>query len=202
MLDLPRQRFATVVIDPPWNSGGYLDGARGGEYRRGEGAARRPAVHREFDFCVMSDREIANLQVADLLLEDAFVFLWTVQNRLPVSFSILAGWGVDYKFTMTWCKPNGPRPVGYPAYNSEFCLVGKRGRAKFVTTKGFFTAYQWDQRRLFGQAAAGAWGRQVRACEKPNSFYELLRAVCPPPRLDMFSRRDIEGFYVWGDEVA
>ena len=203
MLDnLPETRFATIVIDPPWDSGGYLDGARGNYYRRGRGAAERPAVHRDFDFPTMSDAEIAALPIPDLLEPDAFLFLWCVMNRLPCAFRILDGWRLKYMFQMTWVKPNGPRPVGYPAYNSEFCLVAKQGRPKFETTKGFYTANRWDQPRLFGRAAEGAWGRQVRACEKPEPFYDLLRRVTPMPRLDMFARRELHGFAVWGNEVV
>ena len=199
---LPESKFSTVVIDPPWDSGGYLDGARGNYYRRGKGAAERPAVHREFDFPTMTDDQIQAMPVPDLLECDSFVFLWTVMNRLPIAFDILKHWRLKYMFLITWVKPNGPRPVGYPAYNSEFCAVGKKGRPKFLTTKGFYTANRWDQARIFGEAAQGAWGRQVRACEKPELFYELLRVVTPGPRLDMFSRREIEGFTVWGNEVV
>ena len=149
--------------------------------RGGEGAALRPAVHRDFDFPTMTDAEIAAIDVPSVLEQDSFVFLWTVMNRLPISFEILMGWGCKYMFTMTWHKPNGPRPVGYPAYNSEFCIVGKRGVPRFKTTKRFFAANKWDQMRLFGEPAPGAWGRQVRACEKPAAFYDLLVRTTPAP---------------------
>ena len=201
MADLPDSRYAVVVIDPPWDSGGYLDGARGNFYRRKGGAAERPAVHRNHEFPVLTDAEIVGLPVPKLLLPDSFVFLWVVQNRLPIAFDIINFWSLRYKFTMTWCKPNGPRPTGFPAYNSEFCIVATRGRPKFISTKGFFTAAWWDQQRIHGQAAPGAWGRQVRACEKPTAFYQQIASVCPGPRLDMFARRQIDGFEAWGNEV-
>ena len=181
---------------------GFGGGFLGGKKFAGNPDSYIPPTHEEFDFPTMADAEIAAIDVPGVLAEDSFLFLWTVMNRLPIAFSILDGWGAKYMFTMVWHKPNGPRPVGYPAYNSEFCLVGKRGRPKFATTKGFYTANNWDQTRIFGEPARGAWGRQVRACEKPASFYDLLCGVTPAPRLDMFARRQIEGFTAWGNEVG
>lgn len=90
---------------------------------------------------------------------------------------------------MTWIKPNGAKPVGYPKYNAEYIVVGSVGRPAFLDTRVFWTANIWDHRQA------------TVSCSKPEGFYELLRRVSPEPRLDMFARRTIKGFDAWGNEA-
>ena len=175
MPKLPKGKHRVVVLDPPWpiefghdRSNALLQGA-GTPY---------PA---------MSLDEIAALPVGDLLADDAWAFLWTIQQFLPDSFALIEKWGVQHQFTMVWHKPKGPQTAGRPCSNGEFVLVGKRGKPKFTTTKGF--------RMVFD--APVPKGHST----KPEEFYALLRRVTQGPRLDMFSRRDIDGFSAWGKEA-
>ncbi len=154
----------------------------------------------DLPFPTMSVAEIAGLPLHSLLEEDAHVFLWTINRFLPAAFGVLESWGIRYQFLMAWRKPNGPKPAGLPTYNLETILVGRRGRPKFLETKAFRTANCWDAPRN-RSAAAGAWGRQIANCAKPEEFYELVSRVTPAPRLDMFARREIEGFDSWGLEA-
>ena len=186
--DLETNHYRTIVVDPPWNSGGYIGGGRPGGL-----------LHKEFDFPTMSVEQIQAIPIGNIARGDAFVFLWTVNGKLRPAFDVLDAWRVRYVFQMVWHKPAGPRPVGFPGYNGEFVLVGKIGRPKFVTTKGFFTVSRWDPG--CPPDSPGARRRRARACEKPEGFYELLRRVAPCPRVDIFARRRIMGFDAWGDEA-
>ena len=177
-------KFATVVIDPPWDSGGYQKGN----------------LHVDHDYVVMSLEDIKAIPIARVLESDSWLFLWTTSGMLPHAFDVLKAFGVAYMFTMSWAKPNGPKPTGYPTYNCEYILVGKRGKPQFIESVDFWLSNQWEAVRN-SKPSTKAWGRQIIASSKPQGFYDLLCRVTPGPRLDVFGRRTIKGFDSWGDEA-
>ena len=91
-----------------------------------------------------------------------------------------------YRKTFVWDKRAGVQMPGLPRYNAEFALCASRGRPKYLETRAFSTCNRWPRQ-----------GNSV----KPDGFYELLRRVTAAPRIDVFSRRAIEGFARWGDEA-
>lgn len=192
-------KFATVVVDPPW------DIAFGGKdaddnHRRREVAIKNGKPRTKPDrsggysaggytglpYVSMSLDEIQRLPIPVLLTDPALVFLWTTQAMLPFAFGVVDGWGLAYAYTMTWHKPSGPKPLTRPMYNSEFIVVGQRSVPMYLDHKAFVTANYW---------------RDKGHSEKPEGFYDLLRRVTPGPRLDIFGRRKIAGFTSWGNEA-
>ena len=137
-----------------------------------------------FDYPTMSVEEIAKISLPKY--KDCFVFVWTTQKFLLHTFDILKLWGLKYRFTMTWIKNGGFQVYNYPQFNSEFVVLATCGNPEFIDTKDFFTAFYAKRR-----------GHSV----KPQEFYDLIVRVTPAPRIDMFSRRQIKGFDVWGNEV-
>ncbi len=175
--NLPEKRYATVVLDPPWKTGGYCTDPKFNDGR----------VHRDFDFSTLSIDEIAQLPLP--LTADAFAFLWVTERTLFDAPRLFAQWDLKYRFTMVWHKPAWPSPQrpGFPRYNAEFVCVGVRGKPRLLTTKGF--------------SVVNSWPHPGRAVAKPPEFYELIRRVTPGPRLDMFARRAFPGFDAWGNEA-
>lgn len=138
-----------------------------------------------FDYPTMSIETISTIDIP--AADDAFVFLWTTQKFLPSAFQILQAWELKYRFTMVWHKNGGIQPYNCAQFNCEFVLVSSKGNPIFADLKAFKTAFKAP--------------RQEHSV-KPDEFYDLVRRVTLEPRLDMFSRREIEDFDVWGNEVC
>ncbi len=169
----PAGKFSTIVIDPPW------------EVEKIE-RYERPNQAR-LDYATMTEDELTDFgeTVDGVAHDDCHLFMWTTHKHFPLALRLLDAWEWKYVLAFVWHKPGGFQPVGLPQYNCEFCLYARRGAPEFRDTKELPVCFN---------APRGAHS------EKPEKFYEMLRRVTAGPRLDMFSRRQIDGFDGWGNE--
>lgn len=167
------KRYATLVIDPPWPM---------------KKMPRRVRPNQtDFPYPVMTIEQIKNYEfITKRFGDNCHVYLWATQKYLPVASELLKAWGIRYPFTMVWHKNGGFQPVGLPQYNCEFILFGRIGNLKFITTKAFPCCF---------------FGKRREHSRKPEEFYEIVRRVSPPPRIDIFTREKHKGFDPAGNEV-
>jgi N6-adenosine-specific RNA methylase IME4 len=179
---LPRtgNGWSCVYADPPWRFAN----------RTGKVAPE----HRRLDrYDTMTAAEIAALPVADVVADNAHLYLWVPNALLPEGLAVMQGWGFRYVSNVVWAKrrkdggPDG-RGVGFYFRNvTELILFGVRGSMRTL-----------DPAR-----------RQVNMIEtvkrehsrKPDEAYELIEACSPGPYLEMFARYPREGWTVWGAEA-
>lgn len=138
----------------------------------------------EFDYPTMDEDELAAMQLP--ASENCHLWIWTTHRFLPMALRLLDPWQFRYVCTFVWHKPGGFQPIGLPQYNCEFAIYARRGSPVFADTKDFDVCF------------TGARGRHS---EKPGEFYDVVRRVTAGRRIDMFSRRNIEGFDAWGNEA-
>jgi N6-adenosine-specific RNA methylase IME4 len=103
-------KFSTLLIDPPWESGG------------GWGCS----------YATMSQEELLELPVPSWLHDDAHVYLCALDSEIQNGFALLRRWNVDFKQMLAWNKTNvnGTPRSGNGYYfrnNAEWILFGVCG---------------------------------------------------------------------------
>ena len=173
---MPKMRFETIVIDPPWQVGSLAHTGRKGHHIK----------PMKDNYEMMSLEEIKELPISDISTDNAYLFLWTTHTYLPHAFDILSHWGFKYHLTITWDKGRSIVHFGFHR-KSEFVLFGYNGKL-LIDPKGKSIAtvlYEYNK------------GHSI----KPDIFYQEIERKFPAPRLDIFARRKRQGWASWGNEV-
>jgi len=127
---------------------------------------------------------IAGLPVSQLAAENAHLHLWTTNAFLFDARRVMEAWGFEYKSCFVWVKPQ--MGIGnYWRVSHEFMLLGVRGSTPF------------------GDRGLMSWARMDRTkhSAKPESVRRMIEAASPGPRLELFGRRKMVGWTVWGDQI-
>lgn len=165
-----RAKFATIVIDPPWDWGDEGDQDQLGRSRP--------------DYATMSKKQMLELPLPDLADKDCHLYLWITNRSLPKGFELMEKWGFRYITAITWAKPS----FGMGNYfrgQTEHILFG---------VKGSQALKRKDVGTLFN-APRGKGGHS----SKPTEFNELVESCSPGPYLEMFSRSERDGWKAWGE---
>lgn len=179
-------RYRTIVADPPWPYEGF---ASSPTPRKGERQCVRVG---RLPYEAMTPDELAALPVRERADPcGARLFLWTTNRYLPQSFGVLAAWGFRYRQTLVWRKTGNPSPFGgsVAPNHAEYLLVA---------TLGSPAALARLRSSIIDAPAAAAPGSHSA---KPEAFLDLVEQVSPPPRLELFARRQRLGWDTWGNEA-
>lgn len=192
--DLPaghcRQRYRTILADPPWKESG------GGKCKRG--------ADRHYD--LMSTKEICALRPAVQDLADpagCHLWLWVTGNFLEDGFTVLGAWGFRYVNFRPWIKGEEAdsgeielQNAGMGQYmrcDSEILLFAVRGPT--LPYK-----HHPDGKRAQCRQSLIA-PRSPKHSEKPEQLYRDIELVSHGPYLEMFCRSARPGWHSWGNEV-
>ena len=163
--------FQTIVIDPAWD---YSEEGDNDQFGRG-----RP------DYCLMSIEEVEALPVMKIADKNCHLYIWVTNRSLPKAFHLMDAWGFRYITCLTWVKPS----IGMGNYfrgQTEHILFGVKGSQPLK------------------RHDVGTWfeaPRGTRHSEKPEEFYRLVESCSYAPYIDIFGRKQREGWSVWGEDA-
>ena len=176
-LTAPRS-YRTIVADPPW------------EVTRPTGWGTKDKNHQPLTYPTMTVGEIAELPVARLAADTAFLFLWTVNKYVEDAYDVARAWGFRPVTLLTWTKkPVGMGPGGHFASTTEHIVYARRGSS----------TPEFGRKRIHPSTWFD-WPKEAHSV-KPEQFQDLIESEFPAPRLELFARRHRPGWDVWGNEV-
>lgn len=167
--------YSCIVIDPPW------------DVKKIE-RDKHPDQGKFLEYPTMSVEKIGDEQwvpVRTHAADNCHLYLWVTQKYLPAGLWLAEQWGFKYQCLMTWRKNFGFTPFSW-MYDTEHVIFASKGNLPLMQ-KGLRLSFE-----------APVQGHSI----KPDVFYERVLAASPGPRIDMFARRQREGFDVWGNEVS
>ena len=173
-------KYKLIYADPPWH---YRDSANDGS---------RGAEHK---YPVMKVQDICRLPVWDLAdPESCLLAMWWVPTQPVEALKVIEAWGFRL-MTMkgfTWHKTNrikGNSAIGMghmTRANSEDCLFAVRGKLPA---------------RADASICQHVTAPRMDHSAKPPEFRDLLvRLLGDAPRCELFSRDEVPGWDVWGNQ--
>jgi N6-adenosine-specific RNA methylase IME4 len=177
---LPRQHFAVILADPPWP---FKTWSPKGQGRSGE-------AH----YATLSHADLEALPIGELAADDAVLFMWIVQTRIPEAVRLFEAWGFKLKsVAFAWFKGDGqqlfpddpPMQMGMGKWTRagfEQCWLGTRGKRLNADVRQVLVEKRREHSR------------------KPDGIQERIERLVTGPYLELFARQSRPGWTTWGNE--
>ncbi len=175
-----QKKYKIIYADPPWQTHYFKERKDGW-------------ISRELPYKQMTDDEIKMLPIKNIVEDDAILFLWVIDNRIPMIKELMNAWGFEYKCVgFVWAKKakttDGVNATfsSYTRRTCEFCYIGTRGR--YIVKKKNSDQFIFEPKREHSR--------------KPDIIRNLIvEMIGNVPRIELFARQKTDGWDVWGNEV-
>ena len=181
--------FGVIYADPPWKYS----------------FPHTRAESTKDDYPTMSAWEISRLPVECIAAPDCALLMWAIWPRLGDAMDVMRAWGFEYlTCAFVWVKANKAEATGqlvmmeegaksdffgmgmWTRSNTEFCLLGKKGKPKRASA---------SVRQMIYEPLG-------KHSEKPHETRRrIVQLFGDVPRIELFARRRHEGWAAWGNEV-
>ena len=159
-------------------------------YQKGGGKSKRGA---DRHYAILKEPQIKKVMSEMLegrVAEDAHLYLWVANNHLPEGLRVIEHLGFRYITNLVWAKTH----FGLGRYfrgQHELCLFAVRGRGFTPKTNA----------NNIPTLLGGDLIRPTRHSEKPLQMHELVESRSSGPYLELFARKNRDGWDCVGDEI-
>ena len=181
------KKYNIIYADPAWNFGNRMYSSNKNDQHR--------EISRAYD--VMNTKDIACINVKDVLADDAICFMWTTDAHIPDAIEVMKAWGFKYKtVAFIWQKKEKS--------GKQVCFMGqwtmKNCEIVLLGTKGKMSKYL--KSRKVRQLQEAPRERNIHS-RKPQLIRDKIVEMFGEdlPKLELFARIKTEGWDVWGNEV-
>lgn len=172
-------RFSVIYADPPW------------EFRTYSGQGKDRSADRHYNTGGLDT--IKTLPVASLAADNCALLMWAVMPELRGALEVIQAWGFEYKTVgFTWVKQNKSSEglflgMGYwTRANAELCLLATKGSPERIA-------------KDVHQVVLSPIEEHSR---KPDEVAKRIERLLRGPYLELYARREREGWTTWGNEIA
>jgi N6-adenosine-specific RNA methylase IME4 len=165
--------FGSIFADPPWR---HLNTVTYG------------AASLEYE--TMTNFDIEAMPISKLAAPDAHLHIWVVPAVLWAVKAIVEAWGFNPNppHPFVWCKEGHRLGMGNGwRTQHETMFTFMRGQAKYFNDKSIPSVLL---------APRGAHS------QKPDEVRRLIERVSPGPYLELFGRKPVTGWKVWGNQIG
>ena len=200
---LPPGPFATVVADPPWDYSRKLSGGGTSGYSRvhpSKGGNRGAANH----YLTLPLDDLLQLPVNDVVADKAHLYLWTTGAFIVEAHRLAEAWGFAPKGVIPWIKVKRDAAQHVKQADGDLNAAVRMGMGLYFRWASEFVVFavRGKLSALRHDVNGVVFAERKAHSEKPDELYELVEAVSPGPRLELFGRRFRQGYEVWGNEVG
>lgn len=188
---LPRGDYRTLMVDLPW---AYNDALPGG----GRGA--------ESHYDVLHSGTVAGMapQIREVTDSVAHLYFWTTNSFLAEALDVVDAWGFDQKTLITWAKVQDAPDTLPHERGGEVEIESRMGMGHYLrnSTEHMVFATKGNLNTNASDSVTHFFAPREEHSAKPAKAYRLAEYLSDGPRLELFSRRDRDGWDVWGDETG
>lgn len=169
------KKYQIIYADPAWE---YWSGGQ-----------KNQSLH----YKTMTIDDIKALPVSRIADDNCVLFLWVTYPILRESFDVIEAWGFTYSTAgFVWVKKNKNEDTNFfglgswTRANSELCLIAK---------KGFVTRIDASISQVIEHPIG------EHSVKPPQTRDLITQLVGKLPRIELFSRQEIDGWDYWGDGI-